>query len=50
MKNRLTDIDLSYNNITNLEGLIMVKAILGYDIMPGMTVDEYEKWLSTETE
>jgi len=24
----------------------MVKAILGYDIMPGMTVEEYEKWLS----
>jgi hypothetical protein len=23
----------------------MVKAILGYDIMPGMTVQEYEKWL-----
>lgn len=23
----------------------MVKAILGYDIMPGMTVDAYEKWL-----
>ena len=23
----------------------MVKAILGYDIMPGMTVAEYEKWL-----
>ncbi|MDI6763829.1 MAG: hypothetical protein QME83_12475 [Thermodesulfobacteriota bacterium] len=23
----------------------MVKAILGYDIAPGMTVDEYEKWL-----
>ena len=23
----------------------MVKAILGYDIMPGMTVEEYEKWL-----
>ena len=23
----------------------MVKAILGYDIMPGMTVEEYERWL-----
>jgi len=23
----------------------MVKAILGYDIMPGMMVEEYEKWL-----
>lgn len=23
----------------------MVKAILGYDTMPGMTVEEYEKWL-----
>jgi len=23
----------------------VVKAILGYDIMPGMTVEEYEKWL-----
>ena len=23
----------------------MVKAILGYDIMPGMTAQEYEKWL-----
>ena len=23
----------------------MVKAILGYDIMPGMTVESYEKWL-----
>ena len=23
----------------------MVKAILGYDIMPGMSVAEYEKWL-----
>ena len=23
----------------------MVKAILGYDIMPGMTMEEYEKWL-----
>ncbi len=23
----------------------MVKAILGYDIMPGMSVDEYERWL-----
>ena len=23
----------------------MVKAILGYDIEPGMTVEEYEKWL-----
>lgn len=23
----------------------MVKAILGYDIMPGMSVEEYEKWL-----
>jgi hypothetical protein len=23
----------------------MVKAILGYDIMPGMTVEAYEKWL-----
>lgn len=23
----------------------MVKAILGYDIMPGMTVEEYEKWV-----
>jgi len=23
----------------------MVKAILGYDIMPGMTVVEYERWL-----
>ena len=23
----------------------MVKAILGYDIVPGMTVDEYDKWL-----
>jgi len=24
----------------------MVKAILGYDIMPGISVDEYERWLS----
>ncbi len=24
----------------------MFKAILGYDIMPGMTVEEYEKWIS----
>ena len=23
----------------------MVKAILGYDIVPGMTVESYEKWL-----
>jgi hypothetical protein len=23
----------------------MVKAMLGYDIMPGMTIPEYEKWL-----
>jgi len=23
----------------------MVKAILGYDIMPGMSVEQYEKWL-----
>jgi hypothetical protein len=23
----------------------MVKAILGYDIMPGMSVEGYEKWL-----
>jgi len=23
----------------------MVKAILGYDIMPGMSIAEYEKWL-----
>jgi len=23
----------------------MVKAILGYDIVPGMTVQEYENWL-----
>ncbi len=23
----------------------MVKAILGYDIMPGMTREDYEKWL-----
>lgn len=23
----------------------MIKAILGYDIVPGMTVEEYEKWL-----
>lgn len=23
----------------------MVKAILGYDIMPGISVDEYERWL-----
>jgi uncharacterized protein (TIGR02118 family) len=23
----------------------MIKAILGYDIMPGLTVEEYEKWL-----
>ena len=23
----------------------MVKAILGYDIMPGMSLEEYEKWL-----
>ena len=23
----------------------MVKAILGYDIMPGMSVEAYEKWL-----
>lgn len=23
----------------------MVKAILGYDIMPGMSIEEYEKWL-----
>jgi len=27
------------------EEAIMVKAILGYDIMPGMSVAEYEKWL-----
>ena len=23
----------------------MVKAILGYDIMPGMSIEDYEKWL-----
>lgn len=23
----------------------MVKAILGYDIMPGMSVEQYERWL-----
>jgi hypothetical protein len=23
----------------------MVKAILGYDIMPGISVEEYERWL-----
>ena len=23
----------------------MVKAILGYDIIPGMSIEEYEKWL-----
>ena len=23
----------------------MVKAILGYDIMPGMSIEAYEKWL-----
>jgi hypothetical protein len=23
----------------------MVKAILGYDIMPGLSVEEYERWL-----
>jgi hypothetical protein len=23
----------------------MIKVILGYDIVPGMSVDEYEKWL-----
>jgi len=23
----------------------MIKAILGYDIMPGLIVEEYEKWL-----
>lgn len=23
----------------------MVKAILGYDIMPGISADEYERWL-----
>ena len=23
----------------------MVKAILGYDIMPGMTIEAYDKWL-----
>ncbi|MEM3484334.1 MAG: hypothetical protein QXQ64_05490 [Candidatus Bathyarchaeia archaeon] len=23
----------------------MVKAIIGYDIMPGVTVEEYESWL-----
>ncbi len=23
----------------------MVKTILGYDIVPGMTVEQYEKWL-----
>lgn len=27
------------------EGNGLVKAILGYDIMPGMSVQEYEKWL-----
>jgi hypothetical protein len=26
-------------------GKRMVKAILGYDIVPGMTVQEYENWL-----
>ena len=26
----------------------MVKAILGYDIEPGMTVEEYERWLREE--
>ena len=23
----------------------MVKGLLGYDIMPGMSVEEYERWL-----
>ena len=27
------------------EGNALVKAILGYDIMPGMSVQDYEKWL-----
>ena len=27
------------------EEAIMVKAILGYDIVPGMSIAEYEKWL-----
>ena len=27
------------------EGKGLVKAILGYDIMPGMSVQDYEKWL-----
>lgn len=27
------------------EGKGLVKAILGYDIMPGMSVRDYEKWL-----
>jgi hypothetical protein len=44
-KNFLTKITLSYNNMTTGRSLSMVKAILGYDIMPGMTVDAYEKWL-----
>jgi uncharacterized protein (TIGR02118 family) len=26
-------------------GKEMVKAILGYDIMPGMSIEEYEQWL-----
>lgn len=44
-KNFLTQITSCHNKITTLEGLPMVKAILGYDIMPGMTAQEYEKWL-----
>ena len=28
-----------------MEGKGLVKAILGYDILPGMSVQDYEKWL-----
>jgi hypothetical protein len=28
-----------------IEEAIVVKAILGYDIMPGMSIADYEKWL-----
>jgi hypothetical protein len=31
--------------MTTSRRLPMVKAILGYDIMPGMSVDSYERWL-----
>ena len=33
------------SGLTPAGGKEMVKAILGYDIMPGMSVEEYEKWL-----